>query len=255
MDKNQPLIKKQDIYVQESDPLIVHRHGSDTSHDDQFEYINLNRELIQFSLVKSNSINEKEYPLSKHVNRFLKRALDTFIAALVILLVLSWLIPLIALLIRSDSRGPVFFLQKRKKKDGKVFTCLKFRTMFVTDESDILPNCNETRITRFGRFLRKHYIDELPQFFNVLCGDMSVIGPRPHMVFENFKYEQLVQDYSLRHTVKPGITGLAQVLGYAGSTDLQKIRSRVFLDIYYMQHWSLGLDFRIMLRTLQKIAG
>jgi lipopolysaccharide/colanic/teichoic acid biosynthesis glycosyltransferase len=181
--------------------------------------------------------------------------MDFLFATLVIVLVLSWLIPLFTLLIKMDSRGPVFFLQKRKKKNGRTFTCLKFRTMYVGSDIDILPNCNEERITRLGRIMRKHFIDELPQFFNVWWGDMSVIGPRPHMVFENLKYERIVQDYALRHMVKPGISGLAQVLGYAGSTDLQKIRSRVYLDIHYIRHWSLLLDLKIMWFTIRKILG
>jgi putative colanic acid biosysnthesis UDP-glucose lipid carrier transferase len=255
MDNKPSLINTEDLHFNAPDGMIVHNPGNDKHYIDPSEYIILNRELLNFSRLKTNSITFKQHPLSNPVNNFSKRAMDLLFGGMITLLVLSWLIPLLALVIKMDSRGPVFFLQKRKKKDGKIFTCIKFRTMFVNGETDILPNCNENRITQVGRVLRRHYIDELPQFINVLKGDMSVIGPRPHMVFENLKYETLVQDYSLRHMIKPGITGLAQVLGYAGSTDLQKIRSRVYLDIHYLQHWSFFLDIRIIWRTLLKISG
>jgi putative colanic acid biosysnthesis UDP-glucose lipid carrier transferase len=198
----------------------------------------------------------KKIPLTFSANRFIKRSCDLFATTMVIVLLLSWLIPLLALLIKIDSKGPVFFLQKRQKKDGRVFRCLKFRTMFANNYADILPSDDDKRITRIGRFLRLHHIDELPQFFNVLVGDMSVIGPRPLMIHENIKYERLVSWYSLRHKVKPGITGLAQVMGYSGSTtNLDKMKSRVYLDIIYMKNWSLLLDIKIMLKTGKKLLG
>lgn len=255
MDKKPSLINKNDFDFPGSDPMNVHRHGSDKLYIDPSEYIVLNRKLTQFPLFRRNAQKSKTIPLNKPFNSTVKRLMDIIFATLVIVLVLSWLIPLFAFFIKIDSGGPIFFLQKRKKKNGKTFTCLKFRTMFVGLDIDILPNCNEERITKLGRFMRRYHIDELPQFFNVWWGDMSVIGPRPHMVLENLKYERLVQDYSLRHMIKPGITGLAQVLGYAGSTDLQKIRSRVYLDIHYIRHWSLLLDLKIMWYTILSFRG
>ena len=198
----------------------------------------------------------KKIPLTRRGNRIWKRTCDIFCATLIIVLVLSWLIPLLAILIKFDSKGPVFFLQKRQKKDGRVFTCLKFRTMQVSNLADLLPSADNNRITKFGRFLRVHHIDELPQFFNVITGDMSVIGPRPQMIHENIKYERLVNWYSLRHKIKPGITGLAQVMGYSGSTtNIDQMKSRVYLDLIYMKNWSLLLDIKIMLKTAKKLIG
>ena len=196
-------------------------------------------------------------PLDNSTNRMIKRAVDIFLTVLVIVTILSWLMPIIALLIKLDSRGPVFFLQKRNKRNGELFTCIKFRSMIVNEDADILPaEKDDNRITRFGKFLRNHYLDELPQFFNVLWGDMSVIGPRPHMVSDNISYDHLVKNYANRHKAKPGITGLAQVLGYVGLVDdQQKLEARVNIDIFYVRHWSLKLDTVILSRTVKKMAG
>lgn len=190
-------------------------------------------------------------PLEWPRNRWLKRAADLVIATLAIVLLLSWLIPLLALIITIDSRGPVFFLQRRNKRDGKTFTCIKFRTMIRNENADVLPaTVGDQRITAVGRFLRKYYLDELPQFLNVLWGDMSVIGPRPHMINENKKYEILLEQYDWRHRVKPGITGLAQIMGYVGATtDMQDMKRRVLMDISYVRHWSFRLDVIIIYRT------
>jgi len=186
---------------------------------------------------------------------FVKRLSDIVLSTFVIIFFLSWMIPLIGLFIKLDSKGPVFFLQKRNKKNGKVFTCIKFRTMIVNDEADSLPASDfDRRITRVGKFLRNHYLDELPQFFNSLIGDMSVVGPRPHMLSDNMRYDKLVDHYSLRHGVKPGITGLAQVMGYAGNNnDIQNIKHRVYLDIFYVRRWSLRLDIKILWHTLRNM--
>ena len=153
-----------------------------------------------------------------------------------------------------DSKGPVFFLQKRNKRGGKKFTCIKFRSMVENDDADNLQaSADDDRITKFGRFLRNHYIDELPQFFNVWVGDMSFIGPRPHMISDNNKYEELIEFYEFRHKVKPGITGLSQAMGYVGETKhIQAMKDRVQLDIFYVRHWSVGLDLRISWHTLRK---
>jgi len=194
-------------------------------------------------------------PLDNRFNILFKRSFDVLFSLVLIVGVLSWLIPIIALMIWIDSKGPIFFLQKRNKKNGEFFTCIKFRSMIVNADADILPASeDDERITKFGRFLRDHYLDELPQFFNVLFGDMSIIGPRPHMISDNLKYESLIDHYNDRSKVKPGITGLAQVLGYTGvAGDLQKMKDRVNVDVFYLRHWSIKLDAMILLKTALKI--
>lgn len=193
-------------------------------------------------------------PLDNRFNRFLKRSIDIVISLLFLTFIFSWLLPIIAVLIKLNSPGPVFFLQKRNKRNGELFNCIKFRSMYVNTDADILPaEKNDPRITSFGRFLRNSYLDELPQFLNVLWGDMSVIGPRPHMVSDNLKFDELIKNYSYRHKVKPGITGLAQVLGYVGAVeDTQEMKARVNMDIFYARHWSLKFDMVIFFRTIIK---
>lgn len=196
-------------------------------------------------------------PLNKIHNKAFKRCFDVTGSVFLIVTVLSWLTPLIAILIKLDSRGPVFFRQKRNRKDGGVFTCLKFRTMIVNDEADFLAaRENDHRITQFGKFLRRNHLDELPQLINVLIGQMSLIGPRPYMIQENIYYENLLQTYSQRHAIKPGITGLAQSYGYFGSYhELQKVKERVRLDILYVRKWSPGMDIMILYRTFMMAIG
>ena len=197
------------------------------------------------------------FPLNNKYSRFIKRTVDVCISLVLIPLVLSWLIPLLALLIKLDSRGPVFFLQTRNGHGGKLFTCIKFRTMFVNEEADLLAaRQDDPRITRFGNFLRHYHLDELPQLFNVLMGDMSVIGPRPYMVNENLYYEGLLETYSYRHIVKPGITGLAQSYGYFGSIqDLDHVKQRIELDLLYISNWTAGMDAKILFRTFKMVIG
>jgi putative colanic acid biosysnthesis UDP-glucose lipid carrier transferase len=167
------------------------------------------------------------------------------------------MLPVIAVLIKIDSRGPVFFYQKRHKKNGKLFTCFKFRSMVVNENAHTVAAIdNDPRITRVGRFLRKHHLDELPQLVNVLAGDMSMVGPRPYMVSDNEKYELLIKDYLVREKVKPGITGLAQVVQYINPiTKTEYMEERVKKDIYYVYNWSPVLDLRIFARTVLKIFG
>ena len=197
------------------------------------------------------SYHGNSIPLQNTWNVFIKRCFDVMISLVLIVLILSWLIPLLAILIKLDSNGPVFFLQKRNKNGGRLFTCIKFRSMFVNKDADVLVACeNDKRITRLGKILRNYHIDELPQLFNVLIGDMSIIGPRPHMISENIIFGNLLQEYDYRHTVKPGITGLAQSLGNFGSShDLEKVRERVQLDIQYINKWSFSMDMKILYRT------
>jgi len=191
-------------------------------------------------------------PLQSISNRMLKRGMDIVISLLVIILIFSWLFPLIALAIKLNSKGPVFFAQERSGKYDKPFKCLKFRSMTVNDNSDSLQATkNDTRITKIGGFLRKTSLDELPQVFNVLFNDMSLVGPRPHMLKHTEEYRVLVDKYMVRHFAKPGITGWAQILGYRGETKTVKdMEKRAHADIWYIENWNLMLDLKIMFRTV-----
>jgi len=217
----------------------------------------MSTELKKFANITDTATFQLRLPLDSMSKKIIKRTGDIILSSIVIVGILSWLIPIMTLLIKIDSKGPVFFLQKRNKKDGKTFTCIKFRSMIENEDADLLQaTTNDERITKLGRFLRNHYLDELPQFFNVLIGDMSFIGPRPHMISDNNKYEELIEFYDYRHKVKPGITGLSQAMGYVGETrNVQAMRDRVQLDIFYVRHWSLRLDLKILWNTICKIAG
>lgn len=187
---------------------------------------------------------------------FFKRLTDIILSVLFIITIFSWLLPLIVLLLKLDSRGPVFFLQKRVGKGGRSFTCYKFRTMVINEEAHKKQaEENDSRITRAGRWLRKTNIDELPQFFNVLLGQMSIVGPRPHMYADCFQFSLMIPRYKLRNLVKPGITGMAQVNGYHGpAMDYDAICRRYQWDIFYLRNASTWLDIKIMTRTiLQRI--
>jgi Undecaprenyl-phosphate glucose phosphotransferase len=188
-------------------------------------------------------------------NTLVKAAVDKLIA-LAALAVLAPVFAAIAIIIKLDSPGPVFFVQKRHGWDGKVIQILKFRTMHhaPTDAQNARQaQYNDPRITSVGGFLRKTSLDELPQFINVLRGDMSVVGPRPHPVALNESYLNRINAYMQRHTVKPGITGWAQIHGYRGETEtLEKMQRRIDYDLYYIEHWSLALDLRIMALTMIK---
>jgi len=187
----------------------------------------------------------------------LKRIFDIVISFIFIVAVLSWLAPIIALLIIIDSGGPVFFFQKRVGKRGSVFICYKFRTMILNSDADRLQALpHDKRITFIGNILRRSNLDELPQFFNVLWGDMSVVGPRPHMLKEHLKFESLVPNYNFRDTVKPGITGLSQIAGLEGPANtIMKMHNRVTTDNIYIRNWSLKMDLMIILRTIYKLSG
>ena len=207
-------------------------------------------------LINRSFLNFPSFPLKYGLNRRIKRCFDLIFSTVAILLFLI-VIPIIALLIKLDSKGPVFFVQKRTKRGGRYFNCIKFRTMIVNEDADILPAVvDDQRITSVGKTLRKYHIDELPQLFNVFWGDMSVIGPRPYMISDNDKFEVLVPHFSTRNSVKPGITGLAQVLGYAGPIEDEKnMNDRVNYDLYYIHRWSVRLDLKICLRTFRKMLG
>lgn len=193
----------------------------------------------------------RKEPLDDVGNRIKKRFYDLIISSLVTLFILSWLVPIISLLIWLDSKGPIFFIQQRSGKGGKTFNCIKFRSMRVNvDANEKQATKSDGRITRLGRFLRKTNLDEMPQFFNVLMSDMSIVGPRPHMVKHTDDYSKLINHYMIRHFLKPGITGWAQIHGYRGEIKLvEDINSRVEYDLWYLENWSLWLDTRIIVMT------
>lgn len=194
----------------------------------------------------------KRFPLDLAKNQVLKFLLDKFFSLFVIIFLLSWLIPIIAFIVMIDSKGPIFFVQKRNGLNGKVFNCYKFRTMRQTKDNSIKATVrNDDRITKIGKFLRKTSLDEIPQFFNVLIGDMSIVGPRPHMISQDHFYKEIIKKYNLRHYVKPGITGLSQVKGYRGAIDCNEdMENRIRTDIYYVRNWSFLLDIQIIYLTI-----
>ncbi|TNE81193.1 MAG: lipid carrier--UDP-N-acetylgalactosaminyltransferase [Bacteroidetes bacterium] len=186
---------------------------------------------------------------------FQKRTLDIVFSLGISLTLLSWLLPLLALLIRLESKGSPFFAQVRTGKDGKSFTCYKLRTMRINALSDTKQATDgDERITRMGKFLRLSSLDELPQLFNVLLGDMSLVGPRPHMLYHTNYYEPLIPSYKLRHLVKPGLTGLAQVKGLRGpTTHVSDMERRVHADLYYISNRNILLDIRIIGETAKEV--
>jgi len=193
--------------------------------------------------------------IDNKINYFVgKRFLDVSISLVFILLVLSWLTPLLAILICLDSRGPVFFKQKRVGRGGRSFLCLKFRTMYVNKDCHVRHAVrNDRRITRVGRILRRSNIDEFPQIINVLKGEMSLVGPRPHMHADCARFSQVVNGYKFRNMVKPGITGLAQVKGYHGpALTYESIFRRFQWDAFYVRNASLWLDLRILRKTITR---
>ncbi|PWL39839.1 undecaprenyl-phosphate glucose phosphotransferase [Flagellimonas aquimarina] len=199
----------------------------------------------------------RDIPLHSTINSFLKRAFDIFFSAVIILGILSWLTPLLALIIIAESRGPVFFRQKRNGIDNREFYCYKFRSMANETADDNHTVKNDMRVTKVGKFIRRTSIDELPQFYNVFFGTMSVVGPRPHMVSHTYKFAGQVNKYMLRHFVKPGITGLAQIRGYRGEIEKDMdILNRTKFDIFYIENWSFFLDIKIIIQTvLNAISG
>ncbi|MPM72677.1 UDP-glucose:undecaprenyl-phosphate glucose-1-phosphate transferase [bioreactor metagenome] len=195
-----------------------------------------------------------KFPLEYLTNSIVKRSIDILFSILVLVGICSWLFPIIAILIKIGSKGPVFFIQKRYGFHDHVFNCIKFRTMYVNGNSATkTTEENDTRITKIGRFLRKTSLDEMPQFLNVLKGDMSVVGPRPHMLLVDDFYKLKIGRYSIRSLVRPGVTGLAQVNGLRGDTakDMEiEMQKRILADAFYVKNWSLSLDFVIILKTI-----
>lgn len=205
-------------------------------------------------------ITLRSLPLDVTDNKIYKRIFDIGFSFLVIALILSWVIPIISLIIKLTSRGPVFFKQERWGLNNKPIVCYKFRTMVpASKDTDDAGNYqqakkNDPRVTRIGGFLRKTSLDELPQFFNVFLGSMSVVGPRPHPVPLNILSKDSIENYMMRHWVKPGITGWAQVNGYRGETRKPYLmQKRVEFDVWYMENWTFWLDLQIILQTLVNI--
>jgi len=194
-------------------------------------------------------------PLDNAGNQIKKRILDVAVSLLVVIFILSWLIPFIGIFILIESAGPVFFSQQRSGKNNKKFKCLKFRSMYVNQEADTVQATKfDLRVTRVGAFLRRTSLDEFPQFINVLIGEMSLVGPRPHMVKHTSDYSKIVDNFMIRQFLKPGITGWAQINGFRGQiTDHQQIKSRVTSDLWYLENWTIWLDIRILFLTVYKV--
>jgi putative colanic acid biosynthesis UDP-glucose lipid carrier transferase len=197
-------------------------------------------------------ISLRDEPLEDTRNQLFKRAFDILFSVFALVFVVSWLYPILAILIKLSSRGPVIFKQLRSGQDNKPFWCYKFRTMQVNTQSDSAQaSKNDARVTWIGNIMRKTSLDELPQFFNVLTGDMSVVGPRPHMLMHTEQYSAIISKFMVRHFVKPGITGWAQINGLRGGTETNDLmEKRVEHDIWYMEHWSIWLDVKVIFRTV-----
>lgn len=192
----------------------------------------------------------RNVPINESINKFIKRVFDVVLSLFVIVCIMSWLTPILALIIKLSSKGPVFFQQLRNGLDNEEFYCYKFRSM-KPDTPKTQTGRYDNRVTRIGRFMRKTSIDELPQFFNVLRGNMSTVGPRPHMVRDTNDFAKRVDKFMVRHFVKPGITGLAQVSGYRGEIENKNdIINRVKYDIFYVENWSILLDVKIIVQTI-----
>ena len=225
----------------------------------RFFYVPVSSETIGLNL-KGELIEDREVfttyenPLQNPLNKFAKRLLDIVLASFCLILT-AILFPFVWLKIKIQSPGPVFFRQERTGLDGKTFTMLKFRSMYVNKDSDTMQATkDDPRKFPFGDFMRRTNLDETPQFWNVLRGDMSIVGPRPHMLKHTEMYSKLIDKYMVRHFVKPGMTGWAQVTGYRGETkELWQMEGRVKRDIWYMEHWSIWLDLRIIWMTARQV--
>ncbi len=194
----------------------------------------------------------RKNPLAKPFEGFVKRAFDILFSLIIIITLLSWLTPILWILIKLESKGPLFFKQIREGLNGNQFSCYKFRSMLQNDFEELKQTeKNDVRITKIGKIIRKTSIDELPQFINVFLGQMSVVGPRPHMLAQGEKFKAVVNKYSVRYFIKPGITGLAQVKGFRGEIEtVSDIKNRVKFDLFYIENWSFLLDIKIIFQTI-----
>ena len=202
----------------------------------------------------TQTIKYRVSPLDIKFKNALKRTFDLVFSVAVILMFMSWVVPLLALLICLDSKGPVFFIQKRPGRDGKIFPCIKFRSMTVNNNTEKVALRNDARTTSVGKYIRKTSMDELPQFFNVFFGHMSVVGPRPNLTSQNDHYTHIFDEYSKRMYAKPGITGLAQISGARGGIENDiEMKHRVKYDIFYIRNWTFALDIKIIIRTVLNV--
>jgi len=217
---------------------------------DNNELFSRNLKLDYYGYIPILSL--RNIPLDDVINQIVKRVFDICFSIVIIVGFLSWLSPLLAIFIKLESSGPVFFRQKRNGLNYIEFNCFKFRSMNLNEIADLEQvSKNDPRITKVGKFIRKTSIDELPQFINVFLGDMSVVGPRPHMVSHTEMYAQKIDKFMVRHFIKPGITGLAQTNGYRGEVESDSdIINRVKFDIYYVENWSVLLDLKIIVATV-----
>lgn len=200
-------------------------------------------------------LKPQKLPFEKFETHLIKRIFDVLFSLFICLIVFWWLLPIVFILVKLDSKGPLFFKQKRDGINGKQFYCYKFRSMKINIDADRKQAIkNDERITKFGAFLRRTSLDELPQFFNVLKGEMSVVGPRPHINIQTEKYLKEIDNYIIRNSVKPGITGLAQISGYRGEVIKKSdIKNRVKFDVFYIENWSFPLDVKIIFQTFFQI--
>ncbi|MBI3502833.1 MAG: undecaprenyl-phosphate glucose phosphotransferase [Bacteroidetes bacterium] len=217
----------------------------------EFPYRKFKLDLYDFLPV----ISVRNIPLDDGFNKFFKRTFDIIFSFLVCTVLLSWLLPILAIVIKLDSKGPIFFKQKRTGLNNREFWCLKLRSMHVNEDAHSMQaSSDDPRITSAGKLLRKFNLDELPQFINVFIGDMSIVGPRPHMLKHTEEYSQLIEKYMLRHFIKPGITGLSQAVGLRGETkETNLMKRRIKTDLYYIENWSFFLDIRIIFLTILNI--
>lgn len=221
---------------------------------DTNEFYSKNQE-VEFYEDTITILNVKKLPFEFTENFYIKRIFDIIFSLFICVFFLSWIIPILWVLVKLESKGPLIFKQEREGLNVEKFVCYKFRSMRINELSDqVHATKDDNRVTRIGAFLRKTSMDELPQFINVLLGDMSVVGPRPHLESLSFEYQKEVDDYLKRHIVKPGITGLAQVSGYRGEIKRKSdIMNRVRLDIFYIENWSFFLDIKIIIKTILNV--
>ena len=217
----------------------------------------LNRKVLAETINDHVLVEVSPHPLENPYSRLLKRVFDLLFGSFVSIFILSWLYPVIAIMIKTESDGPVIFRQLRTGMRGDEFICYKFRTMYQNhNQEERQAIVNDSRVTKVGRFLRKTSLDEFPQFWNVIKGDMSVVGPRPHMIAHTKEFAKLTKHYFDRHNIKPGITGLAQVNGFRGEIKNQEdLEGRIKWDRRYVENWSLTLDLRIIVKTLHQIVS
>ncbi len=217
---------------------------------DYFSFQSSNYNLSMYGGMPALTVRYE--PLEDIHWRFIKRAFDVAFSLAVLLTIGWWMFPIIAILIKINSKGAVFFKQLRAGKNNRNFYCLKFRSMYLNEDADLkIASKGDDRITPIGNLLRRTNLDEFPQFFNVIAGHMSVVGPRPHMLSHNEMYSKIIRQYRVRHLVKPGITGWAQVNGYRGETKTERdMQLRVEHDVWYLENWSFRLDLKIIFLTI-----